>query len=109
MKESLSQDYILLAKSKGLHEKRIYYKHALRNSISPLVSFIGILFGNLIIGTVTIEYAFAIHGIGYYLWESLVLFDASSLNAILIFLVFMYLIINLIIDITYGIIDPRVR
>jgi peptide/nickel transport system permease protein len=109
MKESLSQDYILLAKSKGLMEKRIYYRHALRNSMSPIVSYIGILFGNLIVGTVTIEYVFGIRGIGYFLWESVMLFDTVTINAILIFIVFMFLLINLIVDLTYGIIDPRVR
>jgi peptide/nickel transport system permease protein len=109
MKESLSQDYILLARSKGLQEKKIYYKHALRNSISPLVSYIGILFGNLVIGTVTMEYVFEIHGVGYLLWESVISFDGVTMNAILILLVFMYLIINLIIDLIYAIVDPRIR
>ena len=109
MKETLAQDYIIMARSKGLQEKTILYKHALRNSITPLVSYIGIIFGTLIVGTVYVESVFLIQGVGYLLWQAVLIYELQTINSIIIFITLMFLIVNLLVDLAYGIIDPRVR
>jgi peptide/nickel transport system permease protein len=107
--EVLQQDYIILARSKGLPERIIIYKHALRNAIIPTVAWTGMAFSSLLGGTIVVECVFAWPGIGFYAFESIINFDYAPVLACTLLFTFLYLVGNLVVDILYAVIDPRIR
>ncbi|RLI43780.1 ABC transporter permease [Candidatus Bathyarchaeota archaeon] len=109
MLEALQQPYIVFAKSKGLPEKVIVYKHALRNALIPIVSWTGMAFASLLGGAIVIEYVFNWPGMGLYMVESIFSFDYAPVLACTLVITFSFLLANFIVDIIYAIIDPRVR
>ena len=109
MLNTMTQDFILLAKAKGLPERRILYNHALKNAIFPLTTVIGLLFGSLLISTIFVEYIFQIPGTGAYLIAGVTVFDMPVIQGFVTFFTFSYIIINLVVDLSYGYVDPRVR
>ncbi|HUX40635.1 MAG TPA: ABC transporter permease [Rectinemataceae bacterium] len=107
--EILSQDYIRTARAKGLAEREVITRHALGNALIPVVTVIGLGFGNLLGGMVLVETIFAWPGIGRYAYQAARNLDFPAIIGVSILIAVNYVIINLIVDILYGVLDPRVR
>ncbi len=109
MLEVLRQDYITTARAKGLPEKQVIYKHALRNALLPLITILGLSIPTLIGGSVIFESIFAIPGIGQLMWTSVMSRDYPVLMGNLVIVSILTLLGNLIADICYALADPRIR
>ena len=109
MLETLSAQYIMVARSKGLRERVVVYKHALRNSAIALVTYLGLQFGNLIGGIVVVELVFNWPGMGTLAVEAIAQRDYPVLQATVSILALMIVVVNLLVDLVYGLIDPRIR
>jgi peptide/nickel transport system permease protein len=107
--EVLRQDYVRTARAKGLHERRVVYLHGLRNSLIPVVTIIGLQSASLIGGTVIIEQVFSIPGVGRQTLDSIYMRDYTQLQANVFFIAVAVLLVNLIVDLSYGFLDPRIR
>lgn len=107
--EVLSQDYIRTAKAKGLSPFRIIYKHALKNAMNPVISAVSGWLASLLAGAVFIEYVFDWKGIGVVMVDGLEKFDFPVVMGTLLFISVILVIINIFVDIIYGILDPRIR
>jgi ABC-type dipeptide/oligopeptide/nickel transport system permease component len=105
----LSQDYIRTAYAKGLHFYSIIFKHALKNALNPVVTAISGWFAGLMAGAVFVEYVFAWRGIGSEIVNALDKQDMPIIMGGVLVIGFIYVIINIVVDIIYGILDPRVR
>jgi ABC-type dipeptide/oligopeptide/nickel transport system permease component len=105
----LNQDYIRTARSKGISKYRIILKHALRNAMIPPVTLLGIQFGLLITGAVITEEVFARPGLGQLLLQAILAKDIPLVQALVAYMTMVYIFLNLVVDFTYGIIDPRIR
>lgn len=106
--ENLRADYVRTAVSKGLTKRRAYGVHALRNSLIPVVTFIGFDFGALLGGAIVTEGFFNIPGVGNYIFRSIGARDGASVVGAVTVLVLVYLIVNLVVDLLYGLLDPRI-
>ena len=109
MLEVLQQDYIRTARAKGLSERVVIYRHALRNVLVPLATTVGIIFGVMITSTFVVEVIFNIPGLGRLAIDSIFARDYPVTIAIVLVFTLIYSLINLIIDLLYGVIDPRIR
>lgn len=109
MLEVLKQDYIRTARAKGAAEKSIILKHSLRNALLPIVTVIGVDFGYLLGGTVVIESVFSISGIGSLLISCIRMKDTPVVMAAIMFVTLAYSLVNLVVDIIYAYIDPRIK
>jgi ABC-type dipeptide/oligopeptide/nickel transport system permease component len=109
MLEVLQQDYIRTARAKGLAERLVIYRHALRNTLVPLLTSAGVIFGGLLSNTVVIETIFNIPGLGRLAIGSIFARDYPVAMAVVILFTAFYALINLGVDILYAIIDPRIR
>jgi peptide/nickel transport system permease protein len=109
MLEILRQDYILAAKAGGLSERTVIFKHALRNALIPVVTYVGLYFGGMLAGAPITETVFNWPGVGRLFVDAIRGFDFPVIMGITIFIALMTLIANLITDITYAYIDPRIR
>jgi len=107
--EVLNQDYIRTARAKGLAETSVIVRHALRNSLLPVVTIIGLQLGNLLAGSVIIETMFAIPGLGRMAITAIRGRDYPSLQGVVLLFTMVVLIVNLITDMSYALLDPRVR
>ena len=108
-REVMHQDYIKFAKAKGLQESRIILVHVLKNILIPVVTVLGLEFGGLVAFSVVTETVFAWPGMGKLLIDSIGLLDRPIIVAYLMIIVFLFVFINLVVDILYSILDPRVR
>jgi peptide/nickel transport system permease protein len=108
-REAVHQDYIKFARAKGLKSGRIVFVHLLRNILIPVVTILGLEFGSLIAFSVVTETVFAWPGMGKLLIESIQQLDRPVIVAYLMMIVFLFVVINLIVDILYSVLDPRVR
>ncbi len=109
MLEVLKQDYILAARASGLSERVVIYKHALRNALIPVVTYAGIYFGGMLAGAPITETVFNWPGLGRLFVQATTKLDFPVIMGITVVITIMTLIANLITDITYGYIDPRIR
>jgi len=109
MMETLTQDYITTARSKGLKEEAVIIRHALKNALIPVVTVIGLQFGGLLGGTVLTETVFSWPGIGRLLVESILARDYPVIQGSILVFALLFILVNLIVDLLYGLIDPRVR
>lgn len=107
--EVLSSDYIRTAQAKGVPERLVVTRHALGNALIPVITVIGLGVSNLLGGMVLVETIFAWPGIGQYAFKSVINLDFPAITAVSLIIAVNFLFINLIIDILYGVIDPRVR
>jgi peptide/nickel transport system permease protein len=108
MLEVLGQDYIRTARSKGLIEALVIRRHALRNALIPVVTIVGVEMGYLLGGTVITEEIFALPGIGRLVFNAISQRDYALVQGIALFIAFNFVLINLIADLFYTIIDPRI-
>ncbi|NPA39052.1 MAG: ABC transporter permease [Thermodesulfobacteria bacterium] len=109
MLEVLSSDYILFARIKGLPEKRILYKHALRNALLPLITILGLSVPGLVGGSVIFETIFGIPGVGQLMWQAVMARDYPVIMANLLIVAVLTLLGNFLADICYCIADPRIK
>lgn len=107
--EELQQDYVRTARAKGLPERRVVVHHALRNALNPVVTLIGMRFGALLGGAVVVETVFAWPGIGSLVVESIYDRDYPAIQGFVLFTGTVFLLINLLVDLGYVWLDPRVR
>jgi len=107
--EVLSQDYIRTARAKGAREWVVIIHHALRNALIPLVTVLGLAFAGLMSGAIMTETIFAWPGIGRYAVESSANLDYPSIMGVTLLIAVVYMFVNLLVDITYAFIDPRIR
>lgn len=109
MLEALTNDYIRTARAKGLQHHVIIVRHALRNALLPIVTIVGLQFGLLLAGSAVIETIFAYPGLGKLMVDAIYLHDYPQVQASILVLATIYVVVNLSVDVLYGLIDPRVR
>lgn len=109
MLEVLRAEYIMTARAKGLNEALVVARHTLRNALIPLVTIIGLQIGNLLSGAVVVETVFARQGIGSMLIKGILQKDFPLVQGLILFIAVAYVGINILVDIAYSVIDPRIR
>ena len=109
MLEVINEDYIITAKAKGLNERKVISKHAIRNAMIPIITVIGLLFGGMLGGASVTEKVFNISGIGSYIVDKQFIPDIPAILGGVVYIAITISIVNLIIDITYAFFDPRIR
>ena len=109
MLEVLREDYVRTARSKGLHEVSVIGRHALKNAILPVVTVSGYQFARLLGGVIIVETIFVVPGLGRFLIESIIHRDFVVIQAVILLTAAVVLGLNLIIDLFYGVLDPRIR
>lgn len=109
MLEVLKQDYIRTARAKGLFERFVVLKHAFRNALLPIVTIIGLQVGTLFAGAVLTESIFGLAGVGRMLFEAITARDFPIVQGFTVVIAMLYVLINLLVDLTYVFIDPRIR
>ncbi len=109
MLEVLGDDYVRTARAKGIAEPGIVLRHALRNALVPVITILGLQFGRLLGGAVIIESVFSWPGIGQLIRDSIANRDYLVVQACLLLLVVVFVVVNLLVDVGYGIVDPRIR
>jgi peptide/nickel transport system permease protein/oligopeptide transport system permease protein len=109
MIEALSQDYTTTARSKGLEEKVVIIKHALKNALIPIITVVGLQFGLLLGGAVLTETVFAWPGIGRLIVDSILARDYPVIQGTILIFGLLYILVNLMVDLLYAFIDPRIR
>jgi peptide/nickel transport system permease protein len=107
--EVLGLEYIRTAKAKGLTNRRVIFKHGMRNAMLPIVTVIGLSFGALMGGAVLTETVFALPGVGTQLVSAILSRDYAVVQAFTVIIAVIYVIVNLFVDISYGFLDPRIR
>ncbi len=109
MLEIMREDYITLARSKGLSERVVIYKHALRNALIPTVTVIGLAFGSLISGAVLTETIFSWPGLGKWAVGAILTSDMAAITGFTLLVALIFVSANLLVDLVYGALDPRIR
>ncbi|MEL6381875.1 MAG: ABC transporter permease [Cyanobacteria bacterium J06626_18] len=109
MLEVLSQDYIRTARAKGLLEFWVISKHALKNAMLPVVTIVGLEFGTLLGGAILTETIFSWPGIGKWIYEGILQRDYPVVQGGVVFVAFVFVLVNLIVDISYAFLDPRIQ
>ena len=107
--EELSQDYVVGGKARGLKYPRILWRHVFKNSLLPLITLLGISFGSLLGGTSIVEIVFSYPGLGNLAVQSVTAQDYPLIQGIVLWVAFIYMIVNLVVDLTYDLVDPRIR
>jgi peptide/nickel transport system permease protein len=107
--EVMRSDYVRTARSKGLRERTVILRHVMRNSLIPVLSVIGLQVGILLGGEVIIEQIFTLPGLGRLLIESILLSDYAVVQAIVLYLAAVVILINLLVDVLYALLDPRIK
>ena len=109
MLECLKQDYILLARSKGIAERTVVYRHALKNAMLPAITIAGLIFASLLGGVVVVEYVFSWPGVGQAALQASLYLDANFLELYTLVFALIIVVANLCVDILYAFLDPRIR
>ena len=107
--EELRQDYVMGARARGLSESHILWREVLPNALLPLVTLLGLAFGSLLGGAAVVEIVFSWPGLGYTVVQAITYRDFQTVQAVVLWIAFMYMLINLIVDISYKHLDPRLR
>src|SRR5260221_1206241 len=108
MLETLNQDYIRTARSKGLRDRPVFVQHALRNGLLPIITLAGIEMGYLLGGALLVEEVFALPGIGRLTYTAILQRDYALVQGAVLFIAFNFVLINLLVDFLYAIVDPRI-
>jgi len=107
--EVINNDYIQAARAKGLPERTVVLRHVLRAALPPIITVGGLAFANVMTGTVLVEKIFAWPGIGNYAFLSATTLDLPAIMGVSLFVAIVYIVVNFVVDVLYGVIDPRVR
>lgn len=108
MLEVINEEYIRVARAKGFSERQIVLRHALKNSLLPVLTIVSLSFGTLLGGAVVMERVFSVPGIGSYLIESITVRDYTAVQALVFIFAAAFIVINLIVDLAHGWLDPRI-
>ncbi len=109
MLEVLSREYVGVARAKGLAESRVIFRHALRNALLPVITFIGLLYGSLLGGAVVTETIFSLNGVGRLVVTAINQRDYPVIQGAVLMLAVIFTLINFVVDIMYAMLDPRIR
>ena len=109
LQEVMNEDYVRTARAKGLSESRVIIVHACRNALIPILTILGFSIGGAIGGAVLTESIFAFYGMGNVAVDAIINLDYSVLMGVTLITAVIFLLSNLIVDILYGVVDPRVR
>jgi peptide/nickel transport system permease protein len=109
MIEVLSEDYIRTARAKGLRERTVIVRHAMRNALIPIATILGLMMGGLVAGSFLVENWFGVPGVGALAFDALFSRDYYITMALVLLIAFAYVLSNLLVDLLYGILDPRIR
>ncbi len=109
MLEVLSQDYVRTARAKGLNERVVIWRHAFKNALLPVVTIIGLQFGTLLGGAILTETIFSWPGIGSWVYEGILNRDYPVVQGGVIFVALVFVIVNLVVDLSYALLDPRIQ
>jgi len=109
MLEVLRQDYVRTARAKGLAERLVLYRHALRNALVPVVTVLGLHVAGLLGGAVIVEQIFTLRGLGNYMFSSIVIKDFGVVQTMALYVAVVVIAMNLLVDIAYAWLDPRIR
>ena len=107
--EVVNNDYVRSARAKGLPERRVVLSHILRAALPSVITVIGLAFANVMTGAVLVENIFAWPGIGQYAYHSATTLDLPAIMGVSLFVAVVYIVINFVVDVLYGVIDPRIR
>jgi ABC-type dipeptide/oligopeptide/nickel transport system permease component len=107
--EVLRQDYVLTARAKGLRHRVVILRHALRNALIPVVTIVGLQFGNLLGGAVVIETVFARQGFGRLAITAILAKDFPLIQGVVLFGAVIYVVLNILVDLSYAWLDPRIK
>lgn len=107
--EELNQDYVAGARARGMSERHILWKEVLPNAMLPLITLLGLSFGNLLGGAAVVEIVFSWPGLGFMAVESIIYRDFQLVQGIVLWIALMYMVINLVVDLSYNHLDPRLR
>jgi peptide/nickel transport system permease protein len=105
----LGQDYIRTARAKGLQNRLVVFRHGLKNAMLPVVTVIGLSVGALLSGAVLTETIFGLTGVGRTVFESIIARDYIVIQGFTLIIAMIYVAVNLVVDISYGFLDPRIR
>ena len=109
MLDVIKQDYIRTARAKGVSEKLVIMKHALKNAMIPIVTLVGTELGYMLTGSMLIEKVFSIPGIGNLAVDAMTNRDLPLLQGTVMYIALVFVIVNLVVDLSYAFIDPRIR
>ena len=107
--EIINNDYVQAARAKGLPERTVVLRHVLRAALPPIITVGGLAFANVMTGTVLVESIFAWPGIGQYAFHSATTLDLPAIMGVSLFVAVVYIVVNFVVDILYGVVDPRIR
>ena len=109
MLESLQEDYVRTAHAKGLRERVVLFRHALRNALLPVVTIIGLQTGTLLAGAILTETIFSWPGIGKWVYDAILARDYPIVQGGTLVIAIIFVVVNLLVDVSYGFLDPRIR
>lgn len=109
MIEELGREFVRAAEARGIPHRRVVVRHALANALVPIISVVGLRFGGLLAGTVLVESVFAIPGVGRLVVDAVVARDYPMVQGAVLAIAAMYIVVNTLTDIVYGLVDPRIR
>ena len=109
MLDQLNKPYVTVLRAKGLSERKIVFQHVLRNAAIPVVTVLGLQIGHLLGGSIVVEVVFNYPGVGRMLYAAVFARDYPVVQATVLFAVLVFLFVNLLVDILYALLDPRVR
>jgi len=107
--EVLEADYILAARAKGLPERTVIFNYVLRAALVPIITLVGLAFGSLLSGTVLVETIFSWPGVGQYAYRASTSLDLNAIMGVSLFVAIAYVTVNFVVDLLYGVVDPRIR
>ena len=107
--EVLGEDYIRTARAKGLSRRQVLYRHALRNALIPVLTILGLQFAFLLAGTIIIENVFYLPGLGRLVFQAITQRDLIVVEGVVMLLIATLILVNLLVDLSYAIVDPRLR
>jgi peptide/nickel transport system permease protein len=109
MLEVLHQSYVTTARAKGLRRRIVIWRHTLKNALIPVITIVGLQFGNLLAGAVVVETVFSRQGLGRLLVDAILSKDFPTVQGTVLLVAVMYVLINLLVDLSYAVVDPRIR
>lgn len=107
--EVIHQDYVRTARAKGIKERSVIFIHALKNALIPIITIIGLEFGSLLGGAVLTETVFSMNGIGRFIIQSIQFRDYPAIQGSILFIATLFVVVNLMVDLCYSLVDPRVK
>ena len=107
--EIIRMEYVTTARAKGLAEKLVILKHALKNALIPTVTIMGLQVGFMIGGAIVVETLFAIPGLGTYGINAIILRDYQQVQGFILLVAVCFVVVNVLVDLTYSLLDPRIR